>query len=399
MKPVKITIEGDYIDCQIYRGRLYLWTINGKLCVYDWDRLVNYFAEKGVDNTALNYAFTDGDALYDNSLLTLFEDTEFKTLLLKKIKSLESHKLHITPTYLSQFLIGEMDTPKLELPIDTEIYNNILYFVTEKGLFSTTAHRKNEKYPVSSKPKTLWDARILSIKANRFPQIAISAGSDGLFELNNYELQYSTRTSVGNNIYQLSEKHSSFANYSGLSIYSSSLYEESYMACFDWNKQNRKIREWKREINESDFFINNSKHTLCWGIDGRIIKLTDNGFETVKLKKSMTDEQKQFLYPLRDVNKNNVIGGTSTYFGNIVEYSDSLLVVQTDDDCFRINGPITRWRTYPRSRNYENQLHVILDDCIEIYSFNHDYFLSQIDKKVGIEYITNDKPIFTKKAA
>ena len=26
MQPVKITIKGDYYDCQIYRGRLYLWT-------------------------------------------------------------------------------------------------------------------------------------------------------------------------------------------------------------------------------------------------------------------------------------------------------------------------------------------------------------------------------------
>ena len=36
--------------------------------------------------------------------------------------------------------------------------------------------------------------------------------------------------------------------------------------------------------------------------------------------------------------------------------------------------------------NYENHLHVILDDRIEIYSFNHDYFLNQEDKEIGIEF-------------
>lgn len=31
MQPIKITLAGDYFDCQIYRGRLYLRTFNGAL--------------------------------------------------------------------------------------------------------------------------------------------------------------------------------------------------------------------------------------------------------------------------------------------------------------------------------------------------------------------------------
>ncbi|MBR6178065.1 MAG: hypothetical protein IKQ70_09325 [Bacteroidales bacterium] len=408
MKPIKIVIEGDFIDCQIYRGRLYLWTINGNLCVYDWDLLVNYFAEfKSRDYTALQYAFINGRSLYIDPLKSLFEDKDFRTLLFNKFKSIESSCLYLNQYESKKFLIGEMDVPTHKLPIDTEIYSNKLYFATEDGLFKTTAHRKNDKYPVSSKPQKLWDARVLSIKANKFPQIAISAGSDGLYELNNSDeenlkMLYNDEFSEEEkNIFKISQKHSSFANYSYLSIYSTSLYGESYLAYFDWNEklknEEKYRRQWKQEYSESDFFKNNYKPTLSWGIDGRIFKLTDNGFETVKFNKSMSDVEKSFLYPLLNVNNNDVIGGTSTYFGNIVEYADSLLVVQTDDDCFRINGPITRWRTYPRSRNYENQLHVILDNCIEIYSFNHDFFLSQEDKKVGIEFI--EMPTFKTRVA
>ena len=33
-------------------------------------------------------------------------------------------------------------------------------------------------------PKKIWDCRLLSIKANKYPQIALSGGSEGLFELN-----------------------------------------------------------------------------------------------------------------------------------------------------------------------------------------------------------------------
>ncbi len=96
------------------------------------------------------------------------------------------------------------------------------------------------------------------------------------------------------------------------------------------------------------------------------------------------------MYSVSGINS-NVISGTSTYFGNIVEYTDSLLIVQTDNECFTINGPITRWRVYPRSRNYKNQLHVILDDCLEIYAFNHDFFLPQTDKQVGVDFVDNEK--------
>ncbi|HRX96433.1 MAG TPA: hypothetical protein P5514_05765, partial [Bacteroidales bacterium] len=73
-------------------------------------------------------------------------------------------------------------------------------------------------------------------------------------------------------------------------------------------------------------------------------------------------------------------------FGNIIECENALVIAQSDGNTFTIPGPITRWRVYPRSLNYENHLHVILDDRIEIYSFHHDYFLSQTDKSIGIQF-------------
>ncbi|UOX33953.1 hypothetical protein LXD69_00205 [Flavobacterium sediminilitoris] len=36
--------------------------------------------------------------------------------------------------------------------------------------------------------------------------------------------------------------------------------------------------------------------------------------------------------------------------------------------------------------NYENHLHVIFDESIDIYSFNQDYFLDQDDKSIGIQF-------------
>ena len=46
MQPLKISILGDYFDCQIYRGRLYLWTFDGDLKVYDSNSLVKSLIRK-----------------------------------------------------------------------------------------------------------------------------------------------------------------------------------------------------------------------------------------------------------------------------------------------------------------------------------------------------------------
>ena len=49
---------------------------------------------------------------------------------------------------------------------------------------------------------------------------------------------------------------------------------------------------------------------------------------------------------------------------------------------------------YPRSKNYLNHLHLIFNDRIEIYSFNHDALINQRTKRIGLEYIPDDIPFY-----
>ncbi len=86
--------------------------------------------------------------------------------------------------------------------------------------------------------------------------------------------------------------------------------------------------------------------------------------------------------------KGKVIGGGTSYYGTIVECENALVVLLSNGQTKTIEGPITRWRVYPRSKNYQNHLHVIKDDRIEIYSFNQDYFLDQNEKLIGLEHKT-----------
>lgn len=394
MQPAKISIIGDFIDCQIYRGRLYLWTIEGSLCTYDWNGIVDSLFEDEKENLAYTFTFKDGHYLYKHSLTELFEDEDFRILLQQKMSVVSSKTHVISPNQLKKHLIQEQDVPGGEIPTDTEIYKSKLYFVNDNGLFYATAHRKTGN-PVSSKPMKLWDCKILSIKANRYPQLALSAGDEGLFELDMSDsdsIMY--RQKAEKRISLINKRHSSFANYNFLSIYNSSLVDTSFMAYYVWKSEGRQFyREYQADISQDSIFGN--KKGLSWGAGDKLYLANQKGIDIVRFsngKKEM-NEHKTFspLDHYKKEIKKEIIGGSTAYFGNVIEFINGLWVVRSDNQITRINKPVTRWRIYPRSINYENQLHVILDDRLDVYSFNHDYFIPQIEKSMGLAFSIDDK--------
>ncbi|RZJ44150.1 MAG: hypothetical protein EOO19_12235, partial [Chryseobacterium sp.] len=412
MQPVKISIKGDFYDCQIYRGRLYLWTFDGDLKVYDWWQIVNSLIKTETDKIAMTFCFLDGNYLYKQSLLELFKDKDFRKLLLRKFDRINNKSFNISEKQIEKFLIGNQETPTGILPTDTEVYSNKLFFIHEQGLFTSSAHReRSEKYLVSSRPVKLWDCNLLSIKANRYPQLALSGGDDGLFELNMAKSLPDNLKRIEDKaaIFQISNNHSSFCNYSFLNIYNSSLVEDSFMATFKWhmtkdkNQNDVAIRNFEGSITDKEIFKKDKSksHFVSWGIEDKIYKATSRGFEVIKHNNYADEEKGEIRFqPLQSINihpwKGEVIGGGTSYFGNIVECENALIVIQSDEKTLTIPGPITRWRVYPRSLNYENHLHVILDNSIEIYSFNHDYFLNQDDKNIGIQFVPNKQIHFNR---
>ena len=93
MQPLKITLYGNYYDCQLYRGRLYLWTFDGDLRIYDWDRVVDRVVERNGEWLTFKYGFKEGRYLYGNKTRELFEDEEIKQIVHKRY--LSSHGRYV----------------------------------------------------------------------------------------------------------------------------------------------------------------------------------------------------------------------------------------------------------------------------------------------------------------
>jgi hypothetical protein len=87
----------------------------------------------------------------------------------------------------------------------------------------------------------------------------------------------------------------------------------------------------------------------------------------------------------------DIISADSSFFGIVLEQEDGLLIITSSLDYIKLPGEPVNWRVFPKSRNYINQLHVIYEDYLLIYSFNHDFFINQSDKKIGISFGSKDK--------
>jgi len=164
MQPLKISILGDFWDCQIYRGRLYLWTMDGRLLTYKWDEFIDSLSVEDELKLALVCGFCRGDYLYDKSFTFLFSDHEIVKILKSKFEKLSRRMFEFQIKDLKKYLYGEQENPLKVLCADSDIYNNQLYSATDSGLWRLSVHSRNKKYPVSSRPGKIWDGRLLSLK-------------------------------------------------------------------------------------------------------------------------------------------------------------------------------------------------------------------------------------------
>jgi hypothetical protein len=392
MNPAKITIQGNYWDCQIYRGRLYLFTINGTVKTIKWNDLIDSLQTEDFINVALSYAFKNGRNLYHPELTDLFRDTDIRNLLATKFDFLSTRNFSISEELLNQFLIAEQDSPFDELHTDSEVLSNKLYVLTHNSLESVAVHTTSKRYPVERIPKKHFDLFGFTLRANRFARLAVSAGDDGLMEYNGSS-SYNWSYHNAKRMVQVSSRHSSFADYSFLSIYNSSLAGDSFMSYYTWDDNMKRKRPERIKINEFDeavIFQTHLKNSyLSWGSNEKIYRAVEGGLEMVRFNNYAKPGEPIFsttkFIPLQAW-KGKVLSAAVAYFGTVLHCENAVVVMLSDGSFYNIPGEISRVRIFPRSLNYENHLHIIHEDKLEIYSFNNDYFVDQKSKDFGFAY-------------
>lgn len=381
MQALKLIIEGRFWDSYLYSGRLLLFGVDGEITTVNWDSLISNLSSAKKHRLALTCAFLRSDYLYGLDLRLLFSDLDIKRVVQKKFRDLSKLELEITSRKLSKDIFSEQDNVYLFPHSDIEIYNKQLYVGSKSGLMSGSCNRKT-KYGVSSRPERHWDGPVLGLAAS-YSSLALAAGEEGLYEVpvdGYFEVDELRKTASNfcNN-----------CNWTYHSIYGSS-YRGGFLASYSNEEQyyNDRNRKFEKLIQAKDIF---GSEGYSWGVKDKLCQANQNEIKVVKYSPWNEDENLRLLGSVSfEQWKGEIISASVVSFGVVVELENAIVIFPSEGGAITIPGEPVNWRVFPRSKHYENQLHIIYEDRLEILSFNHDYLVDQNEKLLGL-YTQADK--------
>ena len=394
MQAVKLVIPGRFWDCQLYSNRLYLFGVDGAISTYRWDTIVRSFGVPERLKLALECAFTRSDYFYGSKWKLLFADKEIRDVIKKKFEDLSLIQLEVDQPQLAEARVRTQDN-RFPFPhTDCTVYNNHLYCSSQKGIYYN-ALAGERALPIRRAPDRLWDCPIMSLAASYY-SLATAAGADGLFRLSLYDVEGAHRTSE--DVEEISDNYFTHCNWLYSNIYGSSHYGRACFADFSV-KTPKTLREndpfndeqphktstlsLKRSFYSDEIFHESG---YSWGAKDKLFLVHGTAIKTVRLK-PRTRYQDLAFEAIGETRlsdwKGEVVSGGVALFGAIIECDNAIVVMKSNGESVTLAGEPVRYRVFNRSSYYENQLHVIYDDRLEIFSFNDDYFVEQTTKEFG----------------
>ena len=374
MQPLRLSIPGRFWDSQIYAGRLYLFTEAGSVCTIDWDRLVSEW--QVALRLALECAFRRSDYLYALDFSLLLQDEDIKTIILGKFEEL-GHETLMIEELGGLHLIGEQDVPFPFPHSDCLIYQSQMYAGTSNGLYRATCDKRTVK-PLSTRGERKWDGPAISIAAS-YNEVAVAAGDFGLFEI-------PIRPTFGRSPRATIETPCNKCSWNFQSIYCTGPgAHNGWLADFEKVKIEGdafKSRRFAKALNSEDIF---GESGFTWSRQDKIYLAGRDGLKFARYIPWEKPDRRlvRSKDPIKLRTTAEVLAGGVANFGTVLEFEDSLSVLLSNGEEFVISGDPVSWRIFPGSKHYTNQLHVVFEDRLELYSFNQDYFLDQERKTIG----------------
>ena len=310
---VAYKIKGDYMDCQLYAGNLFLWTYSGQLKVYNFNKLIWALAEHG----------------------------------------------EVSEEALRIYQVAGLERTETRFPTDSEVYGGTYYIASRNGLFQTKLDELEQGF------KKVWDCPLLSISGKRKKGLTMAGGEAGVFlysEVDAIRERYGMREE---SIVQTSNKHANYSAFCSRGVYATSVLDKSFyllLPSFGYEGQYISVDE----------IFPNQQVSLSWSYRNKIYAYIDERICVKQIERNGTNVK---FTPLDEYRfypqKGKVLSGTSTDFVDLIELEHAFVIVPThrteDTHAETIWEPVTRWRTFPKSIGYNSVIMVILEDELRIY--------------------------------
>lgn len=328
----KMSIKGDFFDCQFHRGYLYLWDMDGILSVYNWQKYL---------------------ALFD-----------------------VNRKVDICIKHLEPIMEGyPVLVPGGLFPTDTAFIDGYLYTATESGLYRGSAINgayRRSKYFTSSRPHKVWDYIPISLDVNnKRGLMAISTGEEGLYELNHSSIKTvglkKKEKKIG--IYTVSPKNIIRSRYVKNSILSSDVSQNKILFEFSVKKgTSGSMRQYIKEYNMYDSLYEKALSFAGDRTFSNISQVTSRGLELYPLYRNQKKLRKEPIVMLTKTTY-KLLSVEPVSIGNVIETDKGLLVLLKDNKCFEVNQLVTRWRWFDPDQK-QSLFFAVLEDKLDIFKID-----------------------------
>jgi hypothetical protein len=387
---IAFRIDVNAWDCFLYSGYLFILTVENELRVYDWDRLIQQYTTPQT-HLALNVALLRGDFVFSGEWKTAYHPNVFFRALRHSIRAAATAEHQIDQRTLENFLVVQNANASPDLADCITIYNNALYLGTEGGLFEKSfSLKKGIRIDAHRK---VWDGVAVDLVGGGIRSVAIAAASDGAFQ---YHIPYPYEY-LGNEgqATAISKRHTTSIDWSGLSMYRTSTIEGGELiARLAFRAKNKP----EHEETIAELSLDDIEHyDYSWGAYDKVFGIRENTLHVFEYSPQRMRNlyrqrgagaitSQELLKPRRTIGlqawKGDVVGAGVSAFGAIIECDNALVVVKSADDILTIREPFARWRTYNRSKRYQNQLHIVNERDLYILAFTDDFFISDNEERV-----------------
>lgn len=327
----RLSILGDFFDCQLYGGRLYLWTFNGSLKVYNYPAIIREWVRRHDGNDFRCQHYENGE-------------TQFC----------------ITFDNLRHFLLYERDYLTNEFPTGTEVLAGRLFESNAKGLFTYKIPmyiRLQDRMPVEK----ISDIPLVYISGAQHRGMVCAGGSDGMF--------WMPRVNDQRELLRVSNQQTIRASFCEPGIYAHSAMDGAYLLFKEGDRYESMVRA-QNLFPEAERVAYGQKMTWSWG---RYFYMAENQrllvYEFISKDKPMVLKEKVRFWGW----KGDFVSAGTSRCGTVVELDNAICLFedwrQEEGGC-TIMGSVTRWRMYPRSREFSSHIHIIFDDRMDIVVMN-----------------------------
>lgn len=373
MSDIKVNIVGDFIESYIYSGVLFTVDTNGVLCSYSWDHLIRRYLSSYPEY-----------ARYKNKILDGREKNRF------------SLDRDITITIDKKFLSENQKGTCTDLQVwctDLDVKDNILYIASEKGVETIPFVEEWNNGVVQNfvRPEKVWSgAKVFGLSTGSWGRTILAAGAVGAIEIVNNKVSQVREIGLSKNVEKEINKdvtlgcewnsYSTLAILDGLDkkvaykfndIGSDSFLKgnarahDQFIKLSDIEKKQKinKILNALENISAENISLKEFSHS--WFESGTLHAIDHNNKKyTLKGKAWVESKKGNFFNELLAVKLKNIGAGS------FIETENDELFRLTDGKKHPLPEDFTSWRVFPRSKNYQERIHIVYDDFLQVRIFD-----------------------------